>query len=396
MKTLLFTLEYPPFHGGVANYYGNLVKYWPSFAKASTDAKALADKSEGKPKPDEISVLDNKDGRLINNKLPLLKWLPAYFALRREIKQEKIEHILVGQILPLGAAALICAKFFKIKYSVFLHGMDLTYALKKPRKKWLAKKILSNTHKIICLNGYTANLTKQFFPLSADKIAVVNPAIEPARPAAPEKISALKKQYNLTDKIILLSVGRLVKRKGFDKVIEALPEALRQAPNLIYIILGGGAELKNLKFQISNLGLEKQVIIINQATDKERDNWYNASDIFIMPSRNINGDFEGFGLVYLEANLAGKPVIAGKSGGVGDAVIAGLNGLLVDPEDTEQIASAIIKLARDPGLRKKLGEQGRERAIKEFNWEKQIKKIYKAITFSHCHCEKRSDEAISG
>jgi phosphatidylinositol alpha-1,6-mannosyltransferase len=360
MKTLLFTLEYPPFHGGVANYYGNLIKHWPNKA--------------------EISVLDNNGGRLINNKLPLLKWLPAYFALRREIKQEKIEHIIAGQILPLGAAALIHAKFYKIKYSVVLHGMDLTYALKKPRKKWLAGKILGRADKIICINGYTADLTKQFFPLSADKIAIINPAVEPIPAPTPEQISALKKQYNLTDKIILLSVGRLVKRKGFDKVIEALSEALRQAPNLIYIILGGGAELKNLKFQISNLGLEKQVIIINQATDKERDNWYNASDIFIMPSRNIDGDFEGFGIVYLEANLAGKPVIAGRSGGVGDAVIDGLNGLLVDPEDTEQIASAIIKLARDPGLRRKLGEQGRGRAIKEFNWEKQIKKIYKAIT----------------
>jgi len=369
MRTLLFTLEYPPFHGGVANYYGNLVKYWP--------------------KPDDITVLNNNGGRLINNKLPLLKWLPAYFALCQKIKQGKIDHIIVGQILPLGTVALICSKFCKIKYSVILHGMDLTYVLKKPRKKWLARKILGRADKIICINSYTADLTKQFFPLSADKTATINPAVEPASLASPEQISEFKKQHNLTDKIVLLSVGRLVKRKGFDKVIEAMPEVLKQVPNLIYIIIGQGSEIKNSE-------LEKQVIIINQATDRERDNWYNASDIFIMPSRNIAGDFEGFGIVYLEANLAGKPVIAGRSGGVGDAVVDNLNGLLVDPLDTGQIASAIINLAKNPELRQKLGGEGRERAINDFNWPKQINKIYKAITFSHCHCEERSDEAISG
>ncbi|MDP2736432.1 MAG: glycosyltransferase family 4 protein [bacterium] len=353
MKTLLFTLEYPPFHGGIANYYGNLVKYWPA--------------------PENILILNNNDGRLINNKLPLLKWLPAYFALAVKIKQEKIEHIIVGHILPLGTVALICSWFFKIKYSVFLHGLDLSSAVKKSRKKWLTERIMKKAEKIICINNYTANLTKQFFPLSANKITTINPGIEPALPIDQENISKLREKYNLENKIILLSVGRLVKRKGFDKVIEAMPGILKQIPNLAYVILGNGEEIENLK-------LNNSVKIITNTSNEERNSWYNASDIFIMPSRNIDGDFEGFGIVYLEANLAGKPVVAGKSGGVGDAVIDGLNGLLVNPEDTGQITSAVIKLAQNPELRKKLGEQGKIRAINDFNWPKQINKIYKAIT----------------
>ncbi|MFH0955858.1 MAG: glycosyltransferase family 4 protein [Candidatus Falkowbacteria bacterium] len=366
MKALLFTLEYPPFHGGVANYYGNLVKYWSASAEAAT----------GKPKPDNILVLNNNEGRLINNKLPLLKWLPAYFAIRQKIKQEKIEHVIVGHILPLGTIALACAKFYKIKYSVILHGLDLSSAVKNSRKKWLAKKILKNADKIICINGYTADLTKQYFPPSANKMVIVNPAVDSALPPAPEQILELKKQYNLTDKIVLLSVGRLVKRKGFDMVVKSMPKILERVPNLVYIIIGDGNEIENLKLKIINLRLEKYVKIIKQAIDQERDNWYYASDIFIMPSKNIDGDFEGFGIVYLEANLAGKPVIAGKSGGVGDAVIDGLNGLLVDPEDTDKISSAVIKLAQNPSLRQHLGEQGRKRAIDDFNWHKQINKIY--------------------
>lgn len=349
MKILLFTLEYPPFLGGVANYYGNLIKYWP--------------------KPDDIIVLHNNDDRLINSKLPLLKWLPACFALRQKIKQEKIGHILVGQILPLGIVTLICSGFYKIKYSVILHGLDLAYALKRPRKKWLTEKILRRAEKIICANNYTAEMARRTFPGIKQKIAVVNPGAENRQTANAKRLTPIRDKYGLYDKIILLSVGRLVKRKGFDKVIEALPQILKQVPNLVYVIIGDGAELKNYE-------LNDKILIINNASDEERNLWYNICDIFIMPAREIDGDFEGFGLVYLEANLAAKPVIAGRSGGVADAVVDNLNGLMVNSKNISEIADAVIKLAENSSLRQRLGEQGRERAIKEFNWEKQINEFY--------------------
>ncbi len=360
MKTLLFTLEYPPFNGGVANYCGNLVKYWPE--------------------PDSISTLDNSGGKLINSKLPILKWLPACLALREKIKRNKIDHILVGHILPLGYAALICSKFYKIKYSVILHGLDLSSAAANSRKKIFAGKILLNADNIICANSRVAEITRENFPGTGHKITMVNPGIENRATRDPRLTARLRDKYNLRGKMILLSVGRIVKRKGFDSVIRSMPRILEKIPNLYYVILGDGPELKNCESLIADLGLSGNVKIISGAGDIERDNWYGACDIFIMASKNINGDFEGFGIVYLEANSAGKPVIAGDSGGVRDAVIDGLNGLLVNPEDSGQIASAIIKLARDQSLRQQLGKQGGERAIKEFNWEKQINKIYNIIS----------------
>lgn len=353
MKTLLFTLEYPPFKGGVANYYGNLVKYWP--------------------KDGDIEVLN-----LTSSRRPF-GWLKAAVKLRQAVKTKKIDHILVGQILPLGTAALICSKLCKIKYSVVLHGLDFTCATKSFRKKFVSKHILAGAEKIICANTYVASLASQTFPNIASKVAVVNPGVEDRTRHDTRQIMRLKNKYNLQNKIILLSVGRLVKRKGFDKVIEAMPKILKQVPDLIYVIIGDGEELNNYQRQIVNYGLKNQVIIINRATDDERDDWYETSDIFIMPARNIDGDFEGFGIVYLEANLAGKPVIAGKSGGVEDAVIDGLNGLLVDPEKVNDISEKIIKLALDTNLRNKLGRLGQKRAIKDFNWRKQAEKMYNII-----------------
>ncbi|MCG2701017.1 glycosyltransferase family 4 protein [Candidatus Parcubacteria bacterium] len=377
MKTLLFTLEYPlphqsagqAFYGGVANYYGNLVKHWPD---------------------SEILVLNNNDNKLIKNWL-YPKWLTAVWQVWKIIKKEKIDHILVGHILPLGTVAYFISQITKTPYSVILHGMDFTFACRARRKRKITKLILRNAKNIICGNSYVAGLVKEFVgDEHTGRIEIINPGIEPritpqmlcktGQAHNVERVTEIKNKYNLDNRLVLLTVGRLVKRKGVDKVLESLPAVLKITPNLIYVILGNGPEIGNLKLEIGNLKLEKNVILITDADDESRNAWYKICDIFIMPARNISGDFEGFGIVYLEANLAGKPVIAGDSGGARDAVENEVNGLLVNPESTDEICDAIIKLARDENLRKKLGQQGRSRVINEFSWEKQIKKMYDCVT----------------
>jgi phosphatidylinositol alpha-1,6-mannosyltransferase len=359
MNLLLFTLEFPPFKGGVANYYDNVIKYWP--------------------KSDNIYVLNNNKNLLLKNYL-YPKWLLSVYYLYKEIKNKKIDHVLVGQILPLGTAAYIIFKLTKKPYSVFIHGMDFAYSLKLKRKAKITKKILNKAIKIICVNSYVAELlNKTFNKEFEDKIHVVNPGIKKELIISNLEygIKKIKENYDLYDKIILLSIGRLVKRKGFDKVIEAMPEILKSVPNIIYFIAGTGPDEKYLRRKSKDLN---NVIFIGKINDDEKWAWLHSSDIFITVSRDIEGDFEGFGIVYLEANLVGKPVIAGNSGGVKDAVVNNYNGILIDdPVDKEEIANGVIKLVRDEKLRKKLGEQGRERAIKDFQWLKQVKKIYEAI-----------------
>jgi len=388
MHTLLFTLVYPHFKVGVANYYENLVKYWP--------------------KTEEIFVLDNNNNKLINNKLPFLKWLLSIWQLFNEIKKNNINHVIIGQILPLGTATLIIYKILGIKYSIILHGMDFSLAIKTPRKKLITRLILKNAKNVICANNYTANLVKQ---IANNKISVVNPGvnIKQLRNNSFILTGELIAKYNLKNKIILFSLGRLVKRKGFDKVIEAMPKILPQIPNLRYFIAGTGPDEKYLKdlpvilkesasrrrseesrFKTNSERAagtfvpdahqdDERVIFLGKITDKEKWAWLAICDIFIMPARNINNDFEGFGIVYLEANLFSKPVIAGHSGGVGDAVADGVNGILVNPENINDISQVVINLAKNKNLRNKLGNQGRSRALKDFDWQKQINIIYNII-----------------
>lgn len=360
MKILLITLEYPPFKGGVANYYENVVKYWPE--------------------KNEIFVLNNN--KLIKNWI-YPKWMPAISQLWRAVTRQAIKYVLVGHILPLGTVAWLLSGLLKFKYSVILHGMDFTFACRTARKRWLTARILGKAEKIICANSCVAGLVKEFLGAGqSSKVVVVNPGIIEHRTWNIEHGTKLTIKYNLENKIILFSIGRLVKRKGVDMVIKSMPKVLEKVQNLVYIIAGVGSDeeyLKNIRRNAPRHVLTN-IIFLGKISEEEKWNWLNLCDIFITPSRNINGDFEGFGIVYLEANLAGKPVIAGDSGGVRDAVENGVNGLLVNPGDKNEIANTIIKLAKDEMLRKKLGEQGRGRAVGEFNWEKQIRLIYSAIT----------------
>jgi len=131
---------------------------------------------------------------------------------------------------------------------------------------------------------------------------------------------------------------------------------------------------------ISEFGLEEHVTILNDVDHPDLIKWYRASDLFVMVSREMpdRGEVEGLGLVYMEAGAARLPVIAGRSGGVADAVINGLNGILVDPYSVEELSEALLKLFRESRLRRELGDNGRRLAEDEWRWEKVAERILAA------------------
>lgn len=345
MKCILLTLEYPPFKGGVANYYGHLVKHWPD--------------REG------IEVINHKQ-----------HWLLALKSLNLALKKNPGAFVLIGQVLPLGTVAYWRYLIKPYDYGVFLHGMDFTFAMKRPRKRCLAFLSLDKAKKIICANSYVADLVRNWKPELAGKIIIINPGIDDTSINRLENITPLlQDKYQTRDKVTLLSLGRLVKRKGVDMVIKAIASLDKEIQDKIcYLVVGTGEADSYLK----DLAAQKNVKVIftGEVSNSEKWSFMDLCDIFVMPARAINGDFEGFGIVYLEANLYGKPVIAGRSGGVSDAVVNKETGLLIDPENIEEIASAIKSLVNNPEERARLGKNGRQRAISSFLWADQIKKLY--------------------
>jgi phosphatidylinositol alpha-1,6-mannosyltransferase len=167
---------------------------------------------------------------------------------------------------------------------------------------------------------------------------------------------------------VLLSVGRLTRRKGHDHVLYALARLKRR--DLAYVVLSDGELESELHAMTRDLGLEDIVKFVGPVDARELPRYYAAADVFVLANRTLaDGDVEGFGLVFLEASAAGLPVLAGRSGGVPDAVNEGVSGLLVDGSVGE-IAHALERLVDDPALRRRLGHDGRQWVRERFSWER--------------------------
>ncbi|MFA5128590.1 MAG: glycosyltransferase family 4 protein [Patescibacteria group bacterium] len=371
-KLLIATIEFPPQRGGIANYLAGVAGALPADKVA-----VLAPRQKGEENFDNHEPYKIYRKKLFVNFL-WPKWLPLVWHLWRVARREKIEVILVSQVLPVGTVAMIVKKIFKIPYFISCHGMDILTAAGNPRKKKLMNKILEQASGVVANSEFTKKeLVKLAVP--ENKIIIIYPCPGRMSGIAPERISEIKNRLGLADKKIILTVGRLVARKGQNKVIEAMTEILKHVPNAIYVIVGDGLESEKLKIQSEKLKLENNILFTGEISEEKKLAFYQLCDVFIMTPRQIGADVEGFGTVYLEANQFGKPVVAGGSGGVGEAVADGVTGLVVDPENITQIAEAVIKILTDENLAKKMGEEGRERVEKEFEWEIQTEKLKKFL-----------------
>ena len=208
-----------------------------------------------------------------------------------------------------------------------------------------------------------------------EKIHTVAEGIDSQKFSPVDKDDKLASRYALEGKRVILTVGRLVKRKGHDMVIKSLPQVMQKIPEAMYFIVGTGPEEQNIRELIDELDLKENVVLAGFVADDDLPRIYSVSDVFIMPSREIGGDIEGFGLVFLEASACGRPVIGGRSGGISDAVEDGVSGILVDPLNADEIAWAILDILTKKDLAMTLGRQGRERIEREFSFEANAEKM---------------------
>jgi phosphatidylinositol alpha-1,6-mannosyltransferase len=187
----------------------------------------------------------------------------------------------------------------------------------------------------------------------------------------PVDSTQLRKELNLEGKKVIVSVGRLVHRKGQDHLIESMPQILESVPDAHLLMVGKGPYLEHLAKLVALNKLENHVSFIGRIQYAELPRFICAGDIFAMPSRSrLAGlEVEGLGIVYLEASSCGLPVIAGSSGGAPDAVIDGVTGFVVDGTDNQQIAKAAIELLNNPEKAKAMGMAGRQWIIDNWRWE---------------------------
>ncbi|MGO9444361.1 MAG: glycosyltransferase family 4 protein [Thiobacillaceae bacterium] len=275
--------------------------------------------------------------------------------------------------LPEGLVAWLVARLTFRPVVIYAHGEELT-TWGKGRKYKAMRFALRHADRLIANSEYTRD-TLLNMGVDPRRITIVYPGVDVSifRPGL--GVNGLRAGVGMKpDEKLVFSVGRLSRRKGFDQMIRCIARLHAEGMPVHYVIAGIGEDGDYLDELIEQHHLQRVVHRVGSISEADLPRWLNACDVFAMPNREINGDNEGFGMVFIEAAACGKPVLTGRAGGTGAAVVDGVTGVRVDGDSVEAIASALRALLNDGDLCKVLGEAGLKRAQAEFAWERVAEK----------------------
>lgn len=365
MKILLLAENWPPRVGGIERYLFGLTTELAKHHEITVIAP-LVDAAHDFALP--------KGMRLIQKRFfwPILRpaWLPLYISIHRLVQTEKFDLVLCGKGLFEGLVGYYLKKYLKIPYLVFTYYMEISEWQKKPSALRKLTRVLSNADHVVII---TEALRKTIESLGAapKTILKIHPAVSfgfvqslNAKPRA----DVLEK-YNI-QRPYILALGRLIERKGFGDLISAFAK-LDQTKfgDVQFVIVGDGPQRGELK-KIAEQEYVRPIFTGN-VPDEDLPALYAHAGLFALTPKEMNGDIEGFGIVYLEAAAAGIPVVGTKTGGVPEAVADGITGLLVEPGDVDGMAEAMTRLLKDPDFAQRLGDAGRDRVQDMFTWKQQ-------------------------
>jgi phosphatidylinositol alpha-1,6-mannosyltransferase len=257
------------------------------------------------------------------------------------------------------------------KIVALTHGHEVWWSKIFPFN--LAMKRIGNTvDHLTYLGDFTQRaIAKTLSEKSVSAMVKIAPGIDTTHFASQPDALQVRKNLGLEGKKIIISVGRLVHRKGQDKLIEALPAILKKIPTAHLLLVGEGPYRTHLEKMVSKASLQESVTFTGRVMYDKLPQYLSAADVFAMPSRSrfFGLEVEGLGIVYLEASACGVPVIAGNSGGAPDAVLEGVTGLCIDGTNVAHIADAVIEILSDSVRASRMGKAGRDWIADQWRWE---------------------------
>lgn len=371
-RRLFVSVDFPPVKGGIQNYlYGIVSNLEPSKTFVLTSNTGDKDKNKQFDKLQKFTIYRTEIASGISFLKQVIKLIPLLFQIKKIIKQHNIEEIHFGNTLPIGLLVFLLGN--RVPTYAYLYGLDISHAKMSPIKSSILKLILNKTKKVITISNYTKSLISSL-GIENDKIKIISPGY--SKPKIIDSTNNIRELYGISkDKKVVLTVARLHERKGHDKVIKAIELALKEDKEIFYVICGKGPYEETLKQQVKNKQLDHYVLFTGEVSNEELIAWYKEAFVFIMTSRQLGdqGDVEGYGIVFLEANYFGIPVIGGNSGGMPDAIRDGKTGFLVNPLDVNEIADKLISLTTSVELRNVIGREGHKWVISECSWQQRIK-----------------------
>jgi phosphatidyl-myo-inositol dimannoside synthase len=362
-RVLIVTNDFPPRVGGVQQYVWNLTRRLP---------------------PDRVAVLAPNwpgwRGHDADQPFAVHRW-PTQFLwptpdLARRIKSlvrgHRAEAVLFGHGFPLPLAA--GNSKHAAPYVVLTHGAEVWLA-RTPAIAGTMRRALAGAREVTAVSASTARSIRGLVPPGMP-LTVLHPGVDQNRFSPEVDGATVRQRHGLGDRPVVLCVSRLVPRKGQDVLIRALPMIHRLVPEATLLLVGGGPHLAALG-ELAAGSPSGSVVFAGEVPDEELPSYYAACDVFAMPCRSRWGglEVEGFGIVFLEAAAAGKPVVAGRSGGADEAVADEVTGLLVEGREPKAVALGVTRLLLGGAASRQMGERGRARVEAEFTWDRQAGRL---------------------
>jgi phosphatidylinositol alpha-1,6-mannosyltransferase len=328
------------------------------------------------PGADSVDALHpNSIHRLNLKRVPWLRpeslamYVRFFFSSLALALTHRFDAIHAFRALPEGLVAWAVAGLTFRPVVIYAHGEELTTWGRGGKFKAM-RFALRHADRVVANSEHTRD-TLLAMGIDAAHITIIYPGVDVSvfRPGL--DVDGLRESLGIrSDEKLVFSVGRLSRRKGFDQMIRAVSELRTEGIPVRYVIAGIGEDANYLDTLIAEHHVQDIAHRLGAVSETDLPRWLNACDVFAMPNREINGDNEGFGMVFIEAAACGKPSLAGVAGGTGSAVLHHQTGLRVDGVSVEAIAAGLRSLLVQPTLAIELGQHALQRVRSEFSWER--------------------------
>jgi len=360
VRHLLVTNDFPPKVGGIQNYLWELWRRLPpdDVVVYTTPHRDAASFDAEQP----FTVLRSREPWLLPQ-----PWLVR--RINRLVDELGIDLVVLDPAVPVG----LIGPHLNRPYGVVLHGAEVTIPGRLPGSRQLLNRVLAGAVGVIAAGGYPAQEAERSLGRPLPPCTILPPGVDSQRfvPRTTDAIAEIRGRLGLpVGAPLVVSVSRLVPRKGMDVLIDAACQLRDRYPSIAVAIAGSGRDARRLQRRIDRT--DAPVRLLGRISEPDLIDLYAAGDVFAMlcRSRWFGLEQEGFGIVFLEAAASGVPQVAGRSGGAHEAVTDGVTGVVInEPTKPELVAEALGSLVEDKGRRAAMGLAARERAVADFDYE---------------------------
>ena len=364
MTSLLVTNDFPPKVGGIQSY---LYELWRRLPPEETHVLTTPYAGAADWDAAQRFSIERVCQRVL---LPSPRLARRVDAMARE---READVIFLDPVLPLG---LVGRRLRAAPHVLIAHGAEVNVPGRLPGSRTLARRVLRAASGLVAAGEYPARVAARVAGAALPTL-VVPPGVDPDRfrPLSPEDRGAARRRFGLAaDRPLVLGLSRLVPRKGFDVLIDAIAGL---DPVVQLAVGGAGRDAHRLARRAAERGITDRCTFLGRVPEADLADLYGCADVFAMLCRERWGglEAEGYGIVFVEAAACGVPSIAGRSGGSHEAVVDGETGFVVDPHDSGGVRAALDRLLGDDALRERLGAAARKRAVEELAYDRQVERL---------------------